>query len=105
MSESEYNKSNKAETDWKESVEAVSELSTDKIQSDLSDVSKLQNVAQFHKIETYEFQTESSRSQFPKVYQDNYTEDNQLSQNSMSNSKPDNSNKNCKRVLLNILNY
>ena len=76
-------------------MEAVSELSSDKINSDLSDVSKLQNVAQFHKIETYEFHTESSRSTFPKVYQDNYTEDDQMSKNTMTNSKQDNSNKNC----------
>ena len=100
MSESELNKSNKPENDWKESVRQISSLSSEKIVSDLSDVSKLENVARFDKIQSYELDLSSSRNNNRRIFQDNYTINDQLTEdsNKMTNG---NENKKCKQCDIN----
>jgi hypothetical protein len=99
MSDSELNKSNKQENDWKESVRQISSLSSQKIGSDLSDVSKLENVARFDKIQSYELDLSSSRNN-RQIFQDNYTINDHLTEDTDNKENTGRSNKKCKCVYL-----
>lgn len=96
MSDSELNKSNKHEHQWKESVRQISSLSSQKIASDLSNVSQLENVARFDKIQSYELDMSSSVNNNREIFEDNYTINDQLTEETGNNKTSANSNKKCK---------
>ena len=100
MSDSELNKSNKNENDWKESVRQISSLSSQKIVSDLSDVSKLENVARFDKIQSYELDMSSSINNDRQIFQDNYTINDQLTEQSGNKNSSRGVNRKCKKNYL-----
>ena len=95
MSESELIKSTKGEVDWRQSVREVSQLSSRQIHSDLSDVSKLESKAKFVKIESYELESLTSKNDGQQIYQDNYSLDDHLTEQSLNSHPNDNSNKKC----------
>lgn len=82
MSDSEINRSSKREINWQNTVKEISEMSSQRIESDLSDISKLELRAKNGKIESYEIDSVSSKQNLGQIYQDNYTLDEDLTQES-----------------------